>query len=87
MEQVAQTEILHRQKQEQNSGFRRAACARPGTALASTSVICLVVVHSAIAMCSTRTLTRSLIAAVCAQSCRFLNSENVRVLDGFKLSV
>ena len=71
-----QIEILLKQKQEQNSGFRRAACTRTGAALTSASVVCLVAVRSAIALCSTRTLARTLIASVCAQSCRFLNSEN-----------
>ena len=66
---------MHRQKQEQSSGFRRVACTRTGTALASTCAICLMVALLAIAMCSTRTLTRAHIAAGCARSCRFLNSQ------------
>ena len=69
-----QIEILLKQKQEQNSGFRRVAWARTGTTLTSACAICRVVAHLAVALCSPRTLARTLIAAGCARSCRFLNS-------------
>ena len=69
-----QIEIQLKQKQEQNSGFRRVACTRTGTTLTSACAICLVVAHLAIALCSARTLTRTLIATGCARSCRFLNN-------------
>ena len=69
-----QIEILLKQKQEQNSGFRRAAWTRTGAALTSACAMCPAVAHLAMAMCSARALTRTLFAAVCAQSCRFLNS-------------
>ena len=69
-----QIEILLKQKQEQNSGFRRAAWARAGAALASACALCRAVAHLAIAMCSTRALTRTLIATDCARSYRSLNN-------------
>ena len=72
---VDQTEILHRLAQGHHSGFRRVAWTRTGTTLTSASAICLVVAHSALMVCSTRPQVPTLIAAGCAQSCKFLNSE------------
>ena len=74
IEEEVQTETQHRQKREQHSGFRLVAFLRTGTALTSASAICPVVAHSAMAMCSTRALARTLIAMACAQSCKWKNS-------------
>ena len=68
-----QIEILQELMQEKNIGFRRAASLRIGAAVTSTCALCQVAL-SAPVTCSTLAPTRTLIVAVSAQSCKFLNS-------------
>ena len=71
---LAQTETKHRLVQAHLSGFRLVALMCTGTALTSASAVCLVVARLTLLMCLTLAQVFTLIAMVCAQSCRFLNS-------------
>ena len=71
-----QIEILQELMQEKNIGFRRAASMQIGTTVTSTYAMCQVA-QSRTVTCSTLTPTRTLIAAVSAQSCRFYKTFDV----------
>ena len=71
-----QIEIQRTLEREKIFGFLRAAFLRIGTAVTSTCVMCQVAL-SRPAMCSTLTPTRTLIAAVSAQSCRFCKTFDI----------
>ncbi len=75
LEEEVQIEILDELVLEVSFGFRRAAWTRAGATAPSACAACLAVVRSAAMACSTRTLTRARIVVVCAQSCKFLNSQ------------
>ena len=68
-----QIEILQELMQEKNIGFRRAASMPIGTAVTSPCAMCQVALSRAVA-CSALAPPRALVAAVSAQSCKFLNS-------------